>query len=265
MFATPHPAEWDRPRLRMPRAPVVADRGLRRDLAAAVAEQGFVLHYQPVRALASGERTGAEALIRWPHRRRGLMPSSAFLKLAEESGLAQPIGGWMLAAACATAASWPEALSVRVNLTAGQFTEEGLLGQVAHALDISGLAPERLVLEMDESLLLRADADMLLALAALRDLGVGVVLDEFGTGFASLSALRALPLTGVKLDRSLVRGLPEVAEDAAIAYAVIATCRAIGLGVAADGVETEAQRSLLANWGCSEAQGPLLGGAVQKL
>jgi len=232
-------------------------RRLRRDLSNAAEQQGFVLHYQPRVALRSGAMTGAEALIRWPHRKRGLMAPGSFIPIAEQAGLISDIGGWVLRAACLSAFGWARDLRVAVNVSARQLHDRELLRQIGDSLEGSGLPPERLEIELSEAILLDDDLDTLLALSAIRDLGVGITLDDFGSGVASLSMLKRLPLELIKLDRSLVRTLPDDGEDVAIVQAIIDTSHALGLGVVAEGVETEAQRSLLAALGCDEAQGYL--------
>jgi len=232
-------------------------RRLRRDLSTAAEQEGFVLHYQPRVALRSGAVTGAEALIRWPHRKRGLMAPGSFIPVAEQAGLISDIGAWVLRAACLSAATWNRDLRVAVNVSARQLHDRELLRQIGESIEGSGLPPERLEIELSESILLDDDLDTLLALSAIRDLGVCITLDDFGSGVASLSMLKRLPLELIKLDRSLVRTLPDDGEDVAIVQAIIDTSHALGLGVVAEGVETEAQRSLLAALGCDEAQGYL--------
>jgi len=234
-------------------------RRLRRDIAEASRTQRFEVQYQPRIALATGRPTGAEALLRWPHRRRGMVPPAVFVPLAEQSGQIVAIGGWALGAACAEAVAWPEPTIVSVNVSARQLAHTLLLDQVGLALEQSGLSPDRLELELTERLLIDVDVEMLLTLSAIRDLGVGLALDDFGTGFASLATLKRLPLTTLKLDRSLVREVPHDAEDAAIVRAAIVTGHALGLTVVAEGVETEAPRGFLAECGCDEGQGWLLG------
>ncbi len=232
-------------------------RQLARDLAVAVKQGRFVLHYQPRLVLASGAIQSAEALIRWPHRTRGLVPPALFIPVAEQSSLILSIGGWVLRAACREAQSWPLPWAISVNVAAQQITSGMLLGQVAAALEESGLAPERLELELTESQLIGGDAETLLTLSAVRDLGVGVALDDFGSGHASLAVLKRLPLTAMKLDRSLLHGVPHDREDTGIVRAVIAMGHALGLIVVAEGVESEAQRGFLVGAGCDEGQGYL--------
>ena len=238
------------------RTPTVQRRQLDRDLRRAVSHGDLVVHYQPRWSLATGDLTGAEALLRWPDRRRGLVPPGEFIPAAERSGLIHALGRWVLREACTEAASWP-GLAVSVNVSARQLREGTLLDQVGDALAESGLSPERLELEFPEELLLECGTDLLLTLSALRDAGVGIALDDFGSGCASLSVLRRLPLTTLKLDRLLVRELPRSAEDASIADAAIGAGHAMGLTVVAEGIETEAQRALLSGLGCDEAQGYL--------
>ncbi len=249
------------------RAEATARRRLEQDLRQALARRELVLHYQPRLALATGTIKSAEALSRWQHRRRGAVPPSVFIPMAEQSDLIVEIGGYVLESACRDAFTWPCGpdgvfAAVSVNVSARQFERAALLGQVAHALDITGLPPERLELELTESMLVDGSVETLLLLSAIRDLGVGLALDDFGTGYASLSMLKRLPLTAMKLDRSLVRDLPRDREDAAICRAVVETGHALGLITVAEGIETEAQRSFLAGIGCDEGQGWLFAPAV---
>lgn len=231
-------------------------RSLQRGITAAIANDGFVLHFQPRLSLESGIQVGAEALLRWPHRKRGFISPATFIPIAEQTSQITPIGGWVLRTACIEAARW-SGTSVSVNVSARQLEDQVLLSQVAEALDASGLMPECLELELTESLLVDVSLDTLLTLSAIRDLGVGIALDDFGTGFASLAMLKRLPLTVMKLDRSLVRDLPADREDAAIVRAIIDTGHALGLTVVAEGIETETQRAFLAGTGCDEGQGYL--------
>lgn len=239
------------------RAEAAQRRRLQRDLEAATRDEAFVLFYQPRLSLSGGRTMGAEALIRWPHRKRGLVPPNSFIPLAERTGQITAIGGWVVRAACRAAASWPQSCTVSVNVSARQLSDGALLRQVAVALDETGLSPDRLELELTESMLVDVSVDTLLTLSAIRDLGVGIALDDFGTGFASLAMLKRLPLTVMKLDRSLVRDLPGDREDAAIVRAVVQTGHALGLLVVAEGIETEQQRAFLSGIGCDEGQGYL--------
>jgi EAL domain-containing protein (putative c-di-GMP-specific phosphodiesterase class I) len=231
-------------------------RRLERGLRTAAATGAFVLHYQPRLSLATGAIEANEALIRWPDRKRGLIPPSSFIPVAEQSDLINLIGAWVLIEACTEAANWG-GHRLSVNVSARQLQSGVLPVQLAMALEQSGLPPDRLELELTESMLVDGSADTLLALSAIRDLGVGLALDDFGTGFASLSMLKRLPLTVMKLDRSLIRELPGNREDAAIVRAVIGTGHAMRLTVVAEGIETEAQRAFLSGIGCDEGQGYL--------
>lgn len=232
-------------------------RRLRRELSQAVERGAFVLHYQPRLSLRTGRQVAAEALLRWPNGPRGLISPATFLPIAAESGLTVPIGAWVLMTACTTAARWAGDSIVSVNVSAEQLSKNALPSQVAAALEASGLAPERLELELPEAMLAGLDSDGILSLSALRDIGVGLALDDFGAGLASLSMLRRLPLTSLKIDRSVVRNLPGDREDGAMTTATIQLAHMLGLTVTAEGIETEAQRSFLTAAGCDEGQGYL--------
>ena len=237
------------------RAQTAEQRSLRRDLTAATSEGQFLVHFQPRLPLRHGRAPSAEALLRWPHRKRGLMSPASFLPVAEQTGHIVEIGGWALRQACREAASWSAQIGVSVNVSSRQLQDGLLAGQVAVALAESGLDPERLELEMKETMLVDVDVETMMTLSAIRDLGVGLSVDDFGSGYASIGTLKRLPLTALKLDRSLVRGLPHDPEDVAIVRALVTVGHAIGLTVAAEGVETEAQRDFLVRAGCDEAQG----------
>ncbi len=243
-----------------PRAGPSARRRLERDLRAATAGGGLVLYYQPRLHLASGTIFAAEALLRWPHPRQGLISPATFFPIAERTDLVNEIGRFVLGTACREAMQWPAhegrpAPGVSVNISARQLADGVLIEHLTSALELSGLPPERLELELTESMMLEVDFETLLMLSAIRDLGVGLALDDFGTGHASLSMLKRLPLTSMKIDRSLIRGLPEDREDAAIVRAAIATAHALGLTAVAEGIETESQRAFLCSIGCDEGQG----------
>ncbi|MBV9783108.1 MAG: EAL domain-containing protein [Acidisphaera sp.] len=242
--------------------PEAPDHRLEQDLAYALEQGQLTLHYQPRVRLTTRLPIGAEALARWPHRRRGMVPPVVFIPMAERMGLITQLGGWALSTACIEATRWPAPAVVSVNVSALQLAEGCLLRQVRAALDESGLAPERLEIELTESMLVDAGIETLLTLSAVRDLGVGIALDDFGTGYASLAALKRLPLTQLKLDRSLIRGVPRHREDSAIAGALVATGHALDLSIVAEGVECEAQCRFLCEIGCEQGQSFFLGHPV---
>lgn len=231
-------------------------------LRRAVTEDEFELHFQPQVALPQGMVTGFEALVRWRHPERGLLAPGAFLPLAERLGLMRRIGAWVLREACAAATRWPGGLSVAVNLAPAQFEDGRLPEVVAAVLEDSGLPPGRLELEVTETVLLASADAALSQLLALRETGVRIAMDDFGTGHSSLTQLRVFPFDRLKIDRSFVKDLPLGGDAPAIVRAVIGLGRSLGISVIAEGVETEAQlRELLAE-GCEAAQGFLFGRPV---
>lgn len=238
------------------------DRRQRQELRHAAQTGGFLLAFQPRRDVLRDVTVGAELQLRWPRRRGGTTPASGFMPLLESLGLAADVAAWALTGACTAAAAWPRG-QISVAADPGAFREGKLLRQVAHALAASGLAPERLELDIAEPALAADSSEALFTLAALRDIGVGVALDRFGSESASLLPLKRLPLTALKLDRSLVRDLPGDAEAAAIVAAVTRFAHALGLTVVACGVETAAQGAFLRSEGCDEAQGSQCGHALQ--
>jgi EAL domain-containing protein (putative c-di-GMP-specific phosphodiesterase class I) len=229
-------------------------RGLERD--------EFFLHYQPRVCLAERAVTGVEALVRWRHPQRGIVPPAEFIALAEETGTIHANGRWVLEAACTQAARWERTglppLRMAVNVSARQFARDGLVADVAAALEASGLAAARLELEITESVMAQNVERAAQVLAALRALGVRVALDDFGTGYSSLAQLKRLPIDTIKVDRAFVTGLPEDSEDAAIARAIIAMGQSLRLVVVAEGVETAEQHAFLQAQGCDEMQGYLV-------
>ena len=237
----------------------VEQRRLEQDVRRALPSGELLVNYQPRVALDTGATIGAEALARWRHRRRGMVPPANFIPVAERCGVITDIGGWVLTAACTEAAGWPGSAMVSVNVSAVQLAEGALSAQVARALDASNLPPERLELELTESMLVDAGVETLLTLSALRDRGIGIALDDFGTGYAGLATLKRLPLTALKLDRSLMHGLPHEPEDAGIVRAIVQMGRVMSLVVVAEGVETAAQRNFLIDLGCDEGQSYLFG------
>jgi diguanylate cyclase (GGDEF)-like protein/PAS domain S-box-containing protein len=230
---------------------------LKADLRTALADSLFKLHYQPSVDLRTDRITCFEALLRWPHPQRGLIPPSEFIPVAEEAGLILPIGEWVLREACREAAAWPEAIGVAVNLSPVQFRCRELVGIVADALAQAGLAARRLELEITESVLLQDSESNLGQLRDLKRLGIRIAMDDFGTGYSSLCYLRRFPFDKVKIDRSFVSDLPEQSDSAAIVHAVIGLGRSLGITTTAEGVETRPQLDLLRIEGCDQAQGYL--------
>jgi EAL domain-containing protein (putative c-di-GMP-specific phosphodiesterase class I) len=214
--------------------------------------------YQPIVRLSDGAMIAAEALVRWVHPERGLLEASQFVPLAEDTGIIVPIGGWMLEEACREAASWSgngKAPAVSVNLSARQLSRIDLVESVDAALRESGLDPDRLWLEITESVLME-DADAtVVALERLRALGVHLSVDDFGTGYSSLAYLRRFPVDALKVDRSFVAGLGRDPEDSAIVEAVVSMAHSLRLSVVAEGVETDEQLARLRDLGCELAQG----------
>ncbi|WP_159351384.1 PAS domain S-box protein [Roseomonas harenae] len=230
---------------------------LRAGLRTALARTEMQLHFQPLVGIRTGEVTCLEALLRWRHPDRGMIPPAEFIPVAEETGMIIRIGEWALRNACREAACWPKPIRVAVNLSPVQFRSPGLVRAVSAALAESGLAAERLELEITESVLLQDDQANLI-LRELSGLGVRIALDDFGTGFSSLAYLLRFPFNKIKIDRSFVMGLPERRESKAVIRAVVSMSRSLGISVTAEGVETEAQFDALRRLGCNEAQGYLL-------
>jgi diguanylate cyclase (GGDEF)-like protein len=231
---------------------------LEADLRKALLRGEFEVYYQTVYCFETGAICGAEALVRWIHPQRGMVRPDQFIPLAEELGLISPIGEWVLKTACMEAAKWPSELKLAVNLSAAQFKRGNLVNVVRSALIESGLAPERLELEITESVLLTQNAYNLALLRGLKQLGVSIVLDDFGTGFSSLSYLRMFPFDTIKIDRSFVCDVSTREDCAAIISAVTSLSRALGIRTTAEGVETREQFELLRAAGCTLAQGFML-------
>jgi EAL domain-containing protein (putative c-di-GMP-specific phosphodiesterase class I) len=224
---------------------------LRRGLAAGE----FELHYQPVVDLATDRVSGCEALVRWRHPERGMVSPGTFIPLAEEIGLIVPLGEWVIRQACATAARWPTDLKVAVNLSPAQFRSAGLLQVIVGALASSGLAADRLELEITETILLQDSEATLATLYRLREIGVRIAMDDFGTGYSSLSHLQRFPFDKIKIDRSFVSNIVESTSSLNIVRAVAALANGLGVAATAEGVETEAQLETIKSEGCTEMQG----------
>jgi EAL domain-containing protein (putative c-di-GMP-specific phosphodiesterase class I) len=234
-----------------------ARRRLEIDLRKAIANNEFELFYQPLVDVRTENVTGFEALIRWHHPERGMVSPLDFIAVAEETGLILPIGDWVLRQACAEAVTWPSHVKIAVNLSPIQFKNKTLLLSVASALAASGLSPNRLELEITESVLLQ-DGDATLAiLQELRGLGIRLSMDDFGTGYSSLSYLRKLPFDKIKIDRSFIVDMSDHGDCLAIVRAVIAMGNSLGIATTAEGVETPEQFKQLKLEGCTEVQGYL--------
>ncbi len=224
-------------------------------LRRAIEESQLEVYYQPINSIETKEILGYEALLRWHHPERGLVPPQEFIPLAEENGLIVPIGAWVLRQACADLARRPSNLRVSVNLSPVQIKNQDFVKTVEEALAMSGLVPERLELEITESTLLQNDHFTQMQLQQIRALGVRIAMDDFGTGYSSLSYLLSYPVDRIKIDRSFVAGLGEQPGCAAIVRAITALAKSLGMTTTAEGVETSRQLELLAQLGCDEAQG----------
>ena len=205
--------------------------------------------------LATNAITGFEALIRWHHPDKGLLDPDAFIPLAEEIGLINPIGEWVMREACTTAAKWPKHLRIAVNLSPVSCAVLAWCRCVAQALEMSGLSPDRLELEITESTLLDDSEAMLAILYQLRELGVCVAIADFGTGCSSLNYLQGFPFDRIKIDRSFVKDIAESTGSLNIVRAVTALAKGLGIAATAEGVETTEQRNTVASEGCTEMQG----------
>jgi diguanylate cyclase (GGDEF)-like protein len=243
-------------------AQMQARRALEQDLRKAFIGREFELHYQPIINLETDEISGFEALIRWPHSERGMVPPNTFIPLAEEIGLIVPLGEWALRTACSTAARWPDHLKICVNLSPVQFRTRGLVQMVVGALATSGLHPARLELEITETVLLIDTEATLTVLHRLRELGVRIAMDDFGTGYSSLSYLQTFPFDRIKIDRSFVKGVAEEVGSLNIVRAVAAMAKGLGMATTAEGVETQEQLDAVKSEGCGEMQGFLFSPAL---
>jgi EAL domain-containing protein (putative c-di-GMP-specific phosphodiesterase class I) len=225
------------------------------DLRKALVASEFELYYQPVVNLGSDDVTGLEALVRWHHPKQGMISPSMFIPLAEEIGFIVPLGEWALREACKAAVEWPDPLRVSVNISPAQFRNPGLLQMVISALAASGLPPERLELEITESVLLGDSEATLATLYQMRDLGVRIAMDDFGTGYSSLSYLQSFPFDKIKIDRSFVKDIADGVGSLNIVRAVTAMAQGLGMTTTAEGVETNEQLEAVRSEGCTEMQG----------
>lgn len=232
---------------------------LERDLREAIAKKQLELHYQPLYTIADRQVIGFEALLRWNHPIRGQVPPIEFIPLAEETSLIQRIGEWVLVEACQTATTWPERIMVAVNVSPVQFKQKDLPDKVKFALSQSGLAPNRLEIEITESVLMHETETAMRILNELKALGVRIAMDDFGTGYSSLSYLRKFPFDKIKIDRSFITDLEQNEDDAAIVRAVVAMGQSLKMTTLAEGIESANQLQRLSREGCDQAQGFLLG------
>jgi EAL domain-containing protein (putative c-di-GMP-specific phosphodiesterase class I) len=234
---------------------------LRRELMEAIEQEQFVLYYQPIVAANSGIIRGMEALVRWHHPERGFISPGDFIPLAEQTGQIVAIGHWVLLKACAGLAAWnhkkDRRLPVSVNISPLQFRRYGFLEEVRKALEVTGLDPELLELEVTENVLMSGAGQAIETLQEIRKLGVKVSIDDFGTGYSSLRYLRQLPINKVKLDRSFIMDITENPDNAAIVQGVITMAHHLGLVVVGEGVETREQAADLKQRDCDLLQGYL--------
>jgi len=234
---------------------IQARHALEADLRAAVQNEQFELHYQPLYDLAQHRISGFEALIRWNHPVRGRVSPMEFIPLAEEVGLVVDIGRWVLRQACNDAAQWPEDIKIAVNVSAIQFSSSDLPKDVGEALAAAGLSPSRLELEITESVLMENRDEVLPVLHALKERGIRISMDDFGTGYSSLSYLSSFPFDKIKIDKSFVNDIVDHREAHAIMRAIILLGDALGMRVTVEGVETAEQMALLEREACDEIQG----------
>jgi diguanylate cyclase (GGDEF)-like protein len=225
------------------------------DLRKALANGEFTLNYQPIVNLTTGTITACEALIRWHHAERGWVSPLEFIPIAEERGLIVEIGERVLHQACADAADWPDGLKVAVNVSPVQFKNADFVRVVKNALEKSHLPARRLELEITELVLIQDRNAALIMLRQLKDLGVSIAMDDFGTGHSSLGYLRSFPFDRIKIDQTFIRDLPTSKDSLAIVRAVVGLSRSLGIVTTAEGVETQDQVEILRTEGCTEVQG----------
>jgi diguanylate cyclase (GGDEF)-like protein/PAS domain S-box-containing protein len=236
---------------------------LESDLRHAIANNEFELHYQPLVNLERDEICSCEALLRWHHPKRGMVSPQEFISVAEETGLITQIGEWVLRRACADAATWPSHVTVAVNVSPAQFKNQNVVLAVIRALSDSGLSPQRLAIEITESVLMRDNDTNLATLHQLRDLGVQIVMDDFGTGYSSLSYLRSFPFNKIKIDRSFINDVSNMGDANAIVQATTSIASTMKMTTTAEGVETQAQLDAIRALGCTEMQGFLFSRPVK--
>jgi len=239
---------------------------LENSLRRALEREEFSVHYQPQIDVETGRLVGVEALVRWSHPELGMVSPAEFVPIAEETGLIVSVGEWVMKRACLDTQKWHKtihpALRLSVNVSGVQFMEENFCDKVFQVLDLSGLPPELLVLEVTESVVMGNVDKTVGNLKRLKSMGLRLAIDDFGTGYSSLAYLKRFPLDYLKIDRSFMRDIPNDTDNAAIARAVVAIARSLGLRVVAEGIETEAQDRFIREIGCQEGQGYLYGRPV---
>jgi diguanylate cyclase (GGDEF)-like protein len=239
-----------------------ARRSLELELRQAISDGSLEIYYQPVVNIEDGKISCCEALLRWRHPERGMISPAEFIPIAEDSGLINQLGLWVLNTACAEAATWPDHVRVAVNVSPVQFRTPSLALNVAAALAACGLSASRLELEITEAVLIRDDEAALDMLHQLRKLGVRIALDDFGTGYSSLSYLQRFPFDKIKIDRAFIKDIAGPGASSSIVQAVVNIAAASDMTTTAEGVETEQQRNLLYILGCTEMQGYLFSPAI---
>jgi diguanylate cyclase (GGDEF)-like protein len=231
------------------------------DLRQSIIEGGFEVYYQPIVDLQSNQVCGCEALLRWHHPQRGMISPADFIPIAEDTGLINQLGEWVLMTGCAEAATWPDNIKIAINVSPVQFRSDTLALKVVAALAASGLSASRLELEITEAVLIRDDDAALAILHQLRALGVRIALDDFGTGYSSLSYLQRFPFDKIKIDRCFIKDIAEPSGAPCIVQAVVSIAETRHITTTAEGVETEEQREILHALGCTQMQGYLFSSA----
>ncbi len=231
---------------------------LEQDLQSALAKDEFELFYQPVVALCDNKIRSFEALLRWRHPERGLIAPTEFIPIAEENGLIIPLGEWIVRTACAEAAKWPEDIGVAVNVSSVQLSNENFAGVVIRAMRAAGLAADRLIIEITESVFLHETCTIHATLERLHGRGVRFAMDDFGTGYSSLGYLLSFPFSKIKIDRSFITDIADKKESRAVVRTIGDLARRLNMGVVAEGVETQQQLDRLGKLGCTEIQGYLI-------
>ena len=237
---------------------ILLRRSLERDLRKAVNREEFEVYYQAQIDAASGAYTGAEALIRWNHPEKGILAPAVFIPLAEELGLINAIGNWVLQKACADAVAWPAEMSVAVNLSPVQMMDRRLPRIVKNILTETGLSPSQLELEITETAIIGNDVQALIVLNEIRALGVAISLDDFGTGYSSLSYLHRFPIDRIKIDRSFIDRVPHDPDSMSIVQAITKLGASLGMKITAEGIENDAQKLFSRSEGCDQLQGYLI-------